>query len=171
MPLADAGRSEPRYRGEYVFSGGLIDSVAEAGGDVEALASAAPHRPSRPSAHRACRLVAAMRRGPLALGQFSSSLPYIAYRCRTSGTQGILGKLLKRGGWEGTAFTAYRPVGAAWVLDDYAGRRDRPRLIYVADHEESLCSQIADSQPLFSSARPCVSMRQHRACTRTGRRR
>ena len=28
---------EPRHNGQYVYSGGLIDSVAAAGGDVEVL--------------------------------------------------------------------------------------------------------------------------------------
>ena len=45
-------------------------------------------------------------------------------------------------------------ISAGWalpaVLDHYAGRRDRPRLIYVShNHEGSLRSQIAESQPLF----------------------
>ena len=36
------------------------------------------------------------------------------------------------------------------MLDHYAGRDDRPRLIYVShNHEESLRAQIAESQPLF----------------------
>ena len=84
-------------------------------------------------------------------GSLASSLPHIAYRCRTAGMQGILDKLLKRGGWDGIVFDG---ISTGWalpqVLDHYAGRGDRPRLIYVShNHEESLRTQIAESQPLF----------------------
>src|SRR5215475_10232580 len=34
LTLADP---EPRYNGQFIYSGGLIDSVAQAGGDVEVL--------------------------------------------------------------------------------------------------------------------------------------
>ena len=63
----------------------------------------------------------------------------------------ILDKLLKRGGWDAIVFDG---ISAGWalprVLGHYAGRQDRPRLIYIShNHEESLRTQIAESQPLF----------------------
>ena len=80
LTLADP---EPRYNGQFVYSGGLIDSVAQAGGDVEVLglgrsASGPGQRPARPSdvvwwlpsdtphSH---------------WGSLASTLPHIAYRC------------------------------------------------------------------------------------------
>ena len=60
-------------------------------------------------------------------GSLASSLPHIAYRCRTSGMQGILGKLLKRGGWDGIVFDG---ISTGWalprVLDHPPCRPTRP---------------------------------------------
>jgi glycosyltransferase involved in cell wall biosynthesis len=75
----------------------------------------------------------------------------MAYRCRTTGMRCILDKLLKRGGWDGIVFDG---ISTGWalprVLDYYAGRGERPRLIYIShNHEESVRTRIAESQPLF----------------------
>ncbi len=138
LTLADP---EPRYNGQYVYSGGLIDSVAEAGGDVEVL-GLGRSTPAETGSQRAGHVVWWL---PSDVphshwGSLASSLPHIAYRCRTAGMQGILDKLLKRGGWDGIVFDG---ISTGWalprVLDHYAGRGDRPRLIYVShNHEESL---------------------------------
>jgi glycosyltransferase involved in cell wall biosynthesis len=149
LTLADP---EPRYNGQYVYSGGLIDSVAEAGGDVEVLGlgrSAQAETGSQRTGHVVWWLPSDVPHSRW--GSLASSLPHIAYRCRTTGMQGILDKLLKRGGWDGIVFDG---ISTGWalprVLDHYAGRSDRPRLIYVShNHEESLRTQIAQSQPLF----------------------
>ena len=84
-------------------------------------------------------------------GSLASTLPNIAYRCRTAGMRRMLRKLLRRDAWDGIVFDG---ISAGWalpaVLDHYAGRSDRPRLIYVShNHEGSVRSQIAESQPLF----------------------
>jgi len=59
--------------------------------------------------------------------------------------------LISRDGWDGIVFDG---ISAGWalpaVLARYAGRQDRPRLIYIShNHEESLRAQIAETQPLF----------------------
>jgi glycosyltransferase involved in cell wall biosynthesis len=149
LTLADP---EPRHNGQYVYSGGLIDAVAEAGGTVEVLGLGRSEQ-AQPGCLRAREVVWWL---PSDVphshwGSLTSSLPHVAYRCRTAGMQGILDKLLKRDAWDGIVFDG---ISTGWalqrVLDHYAGRGDRPRLIYVShNHEESLRTQIAESQPLF----------------------
>jgi glycosyltransferase involved in cell wall biosynthesis len=149
LTLADP---EPRHNGQYVYSGGLIDSVAEAGGDVEVLGLSRPEQ-ALSGAERAAQVVWWL---PSDVphshwASLASTLPHIAYRCRTTGMRDSLDKLLRRGGWDGIVFDG---ISTGWalprVLEHYAGRGDRPRLIYIShNHEESLRTQIAESQPLF----------------------
>jgi glycosyltransferase involved in cell wall biosynthesis len=143
---------EPRYNGQYVYSGGLIDSVAAAGGEVEVLGLRRPESPRSNGARSRHVVWWLPSDSPHSRwGSLASTLPNIAYRCRTSGMRRMLDKLLRRDAWDGIVFDG---LSAGWalpaVLDHYAGRRDRPRLIYVShNHEGSLRSQIAESQPLF----------------------
>src|SRR5260370_19108891 len=147
LTLADP---EPRYNGQYVYSGGLIDSVAEAGGDVEVLGlgrSTSAETGNQRAGHVVWWLPSDVPHSHWS--SLPSSLPHIAYRCRTTGMQGILDKPLKRSGWDGIVFDG---ISTGWalprVLDHYAGRGDRPRLIYVShNHEESLPSPIAHNHP------------------------
>lgn len=149
LTLADP---EPRFNGQYVYSGGLIDSVADAGGDIEVLGlgrtDASPDTLQRVDG-TVWWLPADMPRSRWR--SLASVLPHTAHRCRTSGMRRILDRLLHRGGWDGIVFDG---ISAGWalarVLDHYAGRGDRPRLIYIShNHEESLRNRIAESQPLF----------------------
>lgn len=141
---------EPRHNGQYVYSGGLIDSVASAGGEVEVLGLA---RAGSPADGR-CRDVVwwlPTDTPHTRWGSLTSTLPNIAYRCRTIGMRRTLDSLLHRDGWDGIVFDG---ISAGWalpaVLNHYAGRARRPRLVYVShNHEGSLRSQIAESQPLF----------------------
>ena len=149
LTLADP---EPRYNGQFVYSGGLIDSVAQAGGDVEVLGlgrSDSADANAKRGQHIVWWLPSDSAHSHW--GSLASTLPHTAYRCSTSGMRRLLDKLLKRGGWDGIVFDG---ISTGWalprVLDHYAGRPDRPRLIYVShNHEESLRAQIAESQPLF----------------------
>ena len=81
LTLADP---EPRHNGQYVYSGGLIDSVAEAGGDVEVLGLGRSEQ-ADVGGLRTQRVVwwlpcdAPHSRW----SSLTSSLPHLAYRCRT----------------------------------------------------------------------------------------
>jgi glycosyltransferase involved in cell wall biosynthesis len=149
LTLADP---EPRYNGQFLYSGGLIDSVARAGGDVEVLGLGRSESADA-NAKRGQGVVWWLPDDPpySHWGSLASTLPHTAYRCRTTGMRRSLDKLLGRGGWDGIIFDG---ISTGWalprVLEHYAGRSDRPRLIYIShNHEESLRAQIAESQTLF----------------------
>src|SRR5438045_3314404 len=149
LTLADP---EPRHNGQFVYSGGLIDSVVQAGGDVEVLGLSRSES-AEANAKRGQHVVWWLPGdSPYShWGSLASTLPHTAYRCCTTGMRRILDKLLRRGGWDGIIFDG---ISTGWalprVLEHYAGRNGRPRLIYIShNHEESLRAQIAESQPLF----------------------
>jgi glycosyltransferase involved in cell wall biosynthesis len=152
LTLADP---EPRYNGQYVYSGGLIDSVAATGSEIEVLGLRRPESP-RGNGARDEHVVWWLPGEPLdplqsRWGSLASWLPHTAYRCRTTAMRRVLHQLLERGGWDGIVFDG---ISVGWALapirEFYGGRSDRPRLIYVShNHEESLRHQVADSQRDF----------------------
>jgi glycosyltransferase involved in cell wall biosynthesis len=152
LTLADP---EPRHNGQYVYSGGLIDSVAAAGIDLEVLGLRRPES-QRSNGARDDHVVWWLPGDPLDLqharwGSLASSLPHIAYRCRTAEMRRELDGLLRRGGWDGIVFDG---ISVGWalapVLAHYNGRSGRPRLIYVShNHEESVRAQVAEGQREF----------------------
>jgi glycosyltransferase involved in cell wall biosynthesis len=152
LTLADP---EPRHNGQYVYSGGLIDSVAAAGSEIEVLGLRRPDSP-RSNGARDEHVVWWLPGEPLdplqsRWGSLASLLPHIAYRCRTADMQRVLHQLLERGGWDGIVFDG---ISVGWALAPvrafYGDRSDRPRLIYVShNHEESLRRQVAESQRAF----------------------
>ncbi|HYD07530.1 MAG TPA: hypothetical protein VEC60_17465, partial [Reyranella sp.] len=84
LTLADP---EPRHNGQYVYSGGLIDSVAETGSEIAVLGLRRPESPERGGSHD--EPVAWCLPGepldPLQSrwGSLASTLPHTAYRSRT----------------------------------------------------------------------------------------
>ncbi|UYN96610.1 MAG: glycosyltransferase [Enhydrobacter sp.] len=152
LTLADP---EPRYNGQFVYSGGLIAAVAAAGAELEVLGLRRADSP-RAWGERTDNIVWWLPEDTSTslhtrIGSLASRLPHIAYRCRTAGMRQELGRLLKDNDWDGIVFDG---ISVGWALHDvlrhYAGRSHRPRLIYVShNHEESLRSQIAQSQKLL----------------------
>lgn len=149
LTLADP---EPRFNGQFLYSGGLIDALAGAGAEVEVLGL------SRLESPRRC----GDREGNIAWwlaetqvlshwGSLRSALPHTAYRCATPGMHGLLDELLARQDWDGIVFDG---ISVGWalgpVLRRYPDPRRRPQLIYVShNHEESLRASIADNQQRF----------------------
>jgi polysaccharide biosynthesis protein PslH len=152
LTLADP---EPQHNGQYIYSGGLIDSVAAAGSEIEVLGLRRAGS-ARSSGCRDRQVVwwlpeDTIRPLQSRFGSLASSLPHIAYRCRTAEMRRLLDHLLAQDGWDGIVFDG---ISVGWalphVLRHYEGRADRPCLVYVShNHEESLRAQIADSQKLF----------------------
>jgi glycosyltransferase involved in cell wall biosynthesis len=152
LTLADP---EPRHNGQYVYSGGLIDSVAATGSEIEVL-GLRRHDSPRSNGTRDEHVVWWLPGEPLdplqsRWGSLASILPHTAYRCRTGAIRQVLHQLLERGGWDGIVFDG---ISVGWALapvrEFYAGRRDRPRLIYIShNHEESLRFQVAENQRPF----------------------
>lgn len=152
LTLADP---EPRHNGQYVYSGGLIDSLAETGSEVEVLGLSRPES-ARRNGTREAHVVwwlpgTSLDPVQARWGSLASSLPHTAYRCRTPAIRHVLDDLLQRDGWDAIVFDG---ISVGWalgpVLDHYAGRARRPKLIYVShNHEESLRTQVAESQREF----------------------
>lgn len=158
LTLADP---EPRHNGQYVYSGGLIDSVAATGSEIAVLGLRRPDSPPRHNGtangngHDA-HVEWCLPGEPLdplhsRWGSLASTLPHIAYRCRTAAMRHGLRELLVQGGWNAIVFDG---ISVGWALspvqDFYAGREEKPRLIYVShNHEESLRQQVAASQREF----------------------
>lgn len=152
LTLADP---EPRHNGQYVYSGGLIDSVAATGSEIEVLGLRRPES-SRSNGSSDEHVVWWLPSDPLdplqsRWGSLASWLPHIAYRGCTARMRRVLNDLLKRDGWDGIVFDG---ISVGWALEavkeHYAGRVDRPRLIYVShNHEESLRIQVAENQRPF----------------------
>src|SRR3569833_622423 len=150
--MADPG---PRHNGQYVYSGGLIDSVAASGSEIEVLGLRRPDSP-RSNGARDEHVVWWLPGEPLdplqsRWGSLASLLPHNAYRCSTAEMQRVLHQRLERGGWDGIVFDG---ISVGWALapvrEFYAGRNDQPRLSYVShNHEESLRHQVAESQRTF----------------------
>jgi glycosyltransferase involved in cell wall biosynthesis len=156
LTLADP---EPRHNGQYVYSGGLIDSVAATGSEIAVLGLRRPDSPPRHNGNgNGCdeHVVWSLPGEPLdplqsRWGSLASTLPHTAYRCRTAAMRQGLQELLEQGGWDGIVFDG---ISVGWALapvqEFYDGKSDRPRLIYVShNHEESLRQQVADSQRAF----------------------
>src|SRR5215471_13420519 len=104
LTLADP---DPRHNRQYVYSGGLIDSVAATGSEIEVLGLRRPDSP-RCNGARDEHVVWWLPGEPL-----DPLLSHIAYRCRTVEMQRVLRQLLERGGWDGIVFDG---ISVGWAL-------------------------------------------------------
>ena len=152
LTLADP---EPPLNGQYVYSSGLINSVAAAGIDVEVLGLRRPdsaHRYGMRNDHIVWWLPdRSMNVRRARWGRLASGLPHTAYRCGTADMRRELGALLARGNWDGIVFDG---ISVGWALSvvrkHYAGHANPPRMIYVShNHEETLHARLAENQTSF----------------------
>ncbi len=149
LTLADP---EPQHNGQFIYSGGLIDSFAGAGAEIDALglSRAESHRYSGLQEGRITWWLAKSR--PLShWTSLRSRLPNIANRCRIPEMQGLLAARLDENRWDVIVFDG---LSSVWALDPvlrrYPDPKSRPRIVYVShNHEESLRSQLTAVQSHF----------------------
>ncbi len=139
---------KPERDGQRIYSGRLIEAIAEAGAHVDVLCFAS-EQPSRPSGVREGRVQwwpTAPAARPAWAGVFSS-LPNIAYRSDTPAMRQGLQRLIRAKPWDAIVLDG---LYAGWALpaieQAVAAHAKPPRLIYVShNHEESTRAGIADN--------------------------
>jgi glycosyltransferase involved in cell wall biosynthesis len=137
---------DPAHNGQYVYSGGLIRSLAGAGADVVVLGLDRPESAGLRNAGVEWQLVSHKPRPQWS--SVASPLPNIANRCCTPDMQTSLALLLAQREWEVIVFDG---ISAGWALApvvDWQRRTGkRPRLVYIShNHEESLRRALAKEQ-------------------------
>jgi glycosyltransferase involved in cell wall biosynthesis len=149
LTLADP---EPQHNGQFIYSGGLIDSFAGAGAEINALGL------SRAESHRYSGLQEGQITWWLANSRplshwtsLRSCLPNIANRCRIPEMQKLLAARLADNRWDVIVFDG---LSSVWALDavlrHYPNQKQRPKIVYIShNHEESLRSQLTAVQPHF----------------------
>lgn len=147
VTLADP---DPGYGGQLIYSGGLIQSVAAQGADINVIGQ------SRPDAHRRD----GMREGrvtwhlaePLPysrLRSLSSTLPSQAFRGGSRAMRARLATLLEDRAWDVVVFDS---LCSGWalksVLTHYARESRRPRYVYIShNHEEGVRRRLIANHP------------------------
>lgn len=147
VTLADP---DPGYGGQLIYSGGLIQSVAAQGADIDVMGQ------SRPDA---CRRDG-MREGrvtwhlaePLPysrLRSLSSTLPSQAFRGGSPAMRARLATLLEDRAWDVVVFDS---LCSGWalkrVISHYARESRRPRYVYIShNHEESVRRRLIANHP------------------------
>jgi len=148
VTLADP---DPGYGGQLIYSGGLIQSVAAQGAEIDVIGQ------TRPDAHRRD----GMREGrvtwhlaePLPYSRMrslSSALPSQAFRGGSAATYARLAQLLDRS-WDVVVFDS---LCSGWALKNviarYARESRRPRYVYIShNHEESVRRRLIANHPAW----------------------
>ncbi len=149
LTLADP---KPAYNGQHLYSGGLIDAVAQAGADVVVVGLVRPESSRRDGAREGSLLWRLADDRPLSpRASLASSLPNIAKRCTTPTMRQLLGDVLAGGQFDTVVFDG---ISAGWalrsVLERWPRRRNRPKIVYVShNHESSLRRALAENHPGF----------------------
>lgn len=144
---------EPPYNGQFVYSGGLIRSFADAGAqlDVLALSQRSSYRHNGLREGRVTWWLGGLRRMPQ-WSSLGSRLPNIAKRCRTPLMQQLLQERLGEGHWDTIVFDG---LSAVWALDAVVNRypdpKRRPKIVHVSHNHEESCrrSVLSDEQTGF----------------------
>jgi polysaccharide biosynthesis protein PslH len=144
--------TEPPHNGQFVYSGGLIRSFADAGAELHVLAL----NQSNSYRHNGLRegRVTWWLGGHRRMSQWSSlgsRLPNIANRCRTPAMQQLLQERLHEHKWDAIVFDGLSAVWAlGTVLKHYPDQRRRPKIVHVShNHEESCRTLLASSHSNF----------------------
>lgn len=138
LTLADP---DPRTNGQYIYSGGLIDAVSDAGAKLTVLALARDAATRTSSSQIAWQLAAQMSQSSSDV--LLSVWPQIASRSRSPGMRKSLATALERR-WDAIIFDS---IAIGWALDDVLrSRRRHPDTVVVYlshNHEQSVAWHIA----------------------------
>ena len=149
LTLADP---TPAYNGQYLYSGGLIDAIAEAGAEVVVVGLARPESARRDGAREGRVLWRLANDEPLSRhASLASPLPNMAKRCTTPTMRRLLDEVLADGTFDIVVFDG---ISAGWALRRVVKRwprgGDRPKMVYVShNHESSLREALAENHPRF----------------------
>jgi glycosyltransferase involved in cell wall biosynthesis len=149
LTLADP---KPAHNGQYLYSGGLIDAVAEAGAEVVVVGLARRESARRDGAREGRLLWRLADDRPLShRASLTSRLPNIAKRCTTPTMRRVLDDVLADGNFDTVVFDG---ISAGWALQPaisrWPHRRRRPKFVYVShNHESSLRRALAENHPGF----------------------
>lgn len=141
---------DPPHNGQYVYTGGLIRSLAGAGADIVALGLERPERATDLNGrYEEVEWHLVPHRPRPKWSSVISPLPNIANRCCTPDMRSTLARLLTGHVWDAIVFDG---ISAGWalaqVLEWQRQARPRPKLVYVShNHEESLRRSVAKEQP------------------------
>jgi len=151
---------KPECDGQRIYSGRLIDAVAEAGADIDVLCFVSDGSPRRYGVVEGrVHWWPVMRESRPNWASVFSPLPNIAYRCDTSETRSAFWQLISEQSWDavvldglysGWALPLIKRLGRVW------GRQ--PRVIYVShNHEESTRASVASNYKGNTLARYALS--------------
>lgn len=146
LTLADP---DPPLNGQFLYSGGLIRAFVEAGAAMTVLSLRRPessHADNQREDGVIWRL--APHQPPPNWKSLGSSLPNMAYRCRTSAMRALLDGLLRNERWDTIVFDSLVTGWAlAQVREACRCMNGRPTLVYVShNHEESLRRGIVSNR-------------------------
>ncbi|MDE1930690.1 MAG: glycosyltransferase, partial [Alphaproteobacteria bacterium] len=149
LTLADP---TPAHNGQFLYSGGLIDSVAEAGAEVVVVGLARAGSARHDGARDGRVLWRLANDEPLShRASLASPLPNMAKRCTTPTMRRLLDEVLANSTFDIVVFDG---ISAGWalrrVLKRWSRRADRPKIVYVShNHESSLRQGLAENHPRF----------------------
>jgi glycosyltransferase involved in cell wall biosynthesis len=142
LTLADP---DPAMNGQFLYSSGLIHSVAAAGLDLWVVGLSLPegrHKDGEQTGRIRWRLAPHQPRSRWSA--IRSLFPKLADRTRTRSLRRIVAELLKAGDWDAIVFDSFNLGWALPAVRQRYRNENRPRLAYIAhNHEESLARRVA----------------------------
>jgi polysaccharide biosynthesis protein PslH len=141
LTLADP---DPPVNGQFLYSGGLIRAVADAGLDLTVLGicQTGGNRSNRREGRVAWHITDDPKQSPLS--RLLSPMPNVALRSRVPALQRILARCLGEGRWDAVVFDS---ICDGWALPAVLRHRRRfpaTRLVYLAhNHETTAARQMA----------------------------
>lgn len=141
LTLADP---EPRTNGQYIYSGGLIDALANSGGRLTVVALARDAAERAASAQVVWRLAAQASQS--AASALLSPWPQVASRSRTPAMRRAIAACLKED-WDAILFDS---IAVGWALHavlQSQTRRPETAVVYLShNHEQSVARHIASHE-------------------------